>query len=147
MSDFEDLLIDFSNKIKENNKNSKLIIDKKEYSISSTKEVRIEDDSIYINGDKIKIEANDSKINITIIGNIKNLNINRCNNFEVEGNIETVLSPIICDSLTGNIEKINGTVKTKVINGDIDTINGTTVTETIKGNIEKVNGNIITKHY
>jgi len=28
----------------------------------------------------IKIEANDSKINITIIGNIENLNINRCNN-------------------------------------------------------------------
>ena len=104
MSDFEDFLIDFI----EDNKSSKLIVDKKEYSITSTKEIRIEDDSIYINGDKIKIEANDSKINITIIGNIENLNINRCNNFKVEGNIKTVLFPIICDSLVGNIEKVNG---------------------------------------
>jgi hypothetical protein len=127
MSDFEDFLIDFI----EDNKSSKLIVDKKEYSITSTKEIRIEDDSIYINGDKIKIEANDSKINITIIGNIENLNINRCNNFKVEGNIKTVLFPIICDSLVGNIEKVNGT----------------TVIGNINGNITKVNGNIITKHY
>ena len=143
MSDFEDFLIDFI----EDNKSSKLIVDKKEYSITSTKEIRIEDDSIYINGDKIKIEANDSKINITIIGNIKNLNINRCNNFQVEGNIETVLSPIICDSLVGNIEKVNGTVKTNILNGNIEKVNGTTVIENINGNITKVNGNIITKHY
>jgi hypothetical protein len=143
MSDFEDFLIDFI----EDNKSSKLIVDKKEYSITSTKEIRIEDDSIYINGDKIKIEANDSKINITIIGNIENLNINRCNNFKVEGNIKTVLFPIICDSLVGNIEKVNGTVKTNILNGNIEEVNGTTVIENINGNITKVNGNIITKHY
>ena len=103
----EELLINYNKKRKAQTKETKIVINGKDYFISSTREIRIEGEDIYINGDKVKLEPKNDKINITILRDIENLKIGSCNNFKVEGNITTILSSIRCDNLVGDIEKVS----------------------------------------
>ena len=139
----EELLMNYNKKGKAQTKEIKIVINGKDYFISSTREIRVEGEDIYINGDKVKLEPKNDKINITILGDIENLKIGSCNNFKVEGNITTILSSIRCDNLVGDIEKVNGSVRANIVNGNINKINGSLTMKELKGNVGEVNGSII----
>lgn len=108
--------------------------------------------SITINGDRIIIDGKEvsmpeqKTINITMTGNIENLNVDTAHNVDVRGSVgtlSTVSGDVIVQlDVTNGVTTVSGDVSAMDINGDVMTTSGDVECENITGDVSTVSGDI-----
>lgn len=104
-----------------------IIINGKTYSGNT---VSMKDSKIYIDGTE---QYKDEKvINITVNGNVDELNLNPCSNVVINGNV------------LGNVETISGNIECRDIYKNAETVSGNIKVEgNVLGSVSSVSGDIV----
>lgn len=106
--------------------------------------------NITISGNKVIIDGNDvtpkeKEINITVNGNLENLNSDVCDSITVNGEVGTldnVNGDIKCGNVKGHVTTVNGDVEAGYVEGGVSTVNGDIEAEVIHGEAKTTNGDI-----
>lgn len=109
--------------------------------------------SVIISGNKIVVDGKDvtpdSKIvNITITGDIDNLDVDYSQKIEVIGNINKLNATSADISVTGNsfsIKTTSGDIECGNVNGDIITTSGDVTCGQVRGSVRTTSGDIMNK--
>lgn len=112
----------------------------------SGKNIVIENDKIYIDGNLIKGSENDKVINIYVEGNVEGIDVTYCQNLIVDGDV----GQIDCTSGTVKANTVKGKVKTtsgKVeitgnCEGDVETLSGAVKANNVAGKVKTMSGSI-----
>jgi len=108
--------------------------------------IRIEKGNVFIDGTQIKCSENQKTINISIVGDVDQIQCDYAENFIVEGNVDDLYSISGDVKVTGNIGEINttsGNVKCEnKIEGSVNTVSGNVKASSISGNVKTISGDI-----
>ncbi len=109
------------------------------------KSVSISNGVISIDGRKLSI--NDKTINISVVGDIQQLQVDSCQKVDVSGNVknlETVSGNVRCGNVAGDVETTSGDIKCGDVGGNIETVSGDVEASTINGKVSTLSGDINT---
>ena len=107
-------------------------------------------DNIIITNDKVIIDGIDYtpekclQIDLTITGNVENMDINYCKNIFVQGNVDTLHNTsgnIQCNDVN-TLKSTSGDILCNNVSGDIKTVSGNVKSNSISGNVKTLSGNI-----
>ena len=111
---------------------------------------RYNGDNITVRNNKVIIDGKDmtpdsKEINITVEGNVEDLDIDYCNNIEINGNVNNLRSgsgDVTCNDVQNGVQTGSGDVDCTNINGYVQTGSGDVNAETITGSVKTGSGNI-----
>jgi hypothetical protein len=107
------------------------------------KSITIINGKVYIDGKDVTPDA--KEINISVEGNIENLEVDHANAISIKGDINKVKSgsgDISCGNITGGAQTGSGDIDCGVINGDVQTGSGDVNATTISGSVRTGSGDI-----
>lgn len=106
----------------------------------------IRDNKIIIDGKDVTSElGEEKKINITVNGDIDNLEVDYSNELKVYGNVGKLSSgsgDVTCLNVTGGVRSGSGDIECESIEGDVQTGSGDVKAETITGSVKTGSGDI-----
>lgn len=105
--------------------------------------ISIVNNKIYIDGKDVTPDA--KEINITVTGNIEELNVDCCAKVQINGDVgsvETQSGNVNCGNVKKNIKTMSGNVRCKDIEGDVETMSGDVNANNITGNCSTISGDI-----
>ena len=91
--------------------------------------ISIVDGVVKIDGKVADSGVNPPKIEISVVGDVKSLEVDNAELLNISGNV-------------GSLSTVNGNVKCGDILGSVSTVNGNVKAETISGAVKSVNGKI-----
>jgi len=100
---------------------------------------------ILIDGVDVTDENDSKEINVTIYGNLENLEVGHANKIEVVGNVHKVHSSsgkIEVKGVSGNVSTLSGSISSADIVGNVDTVSGSVKCGNIEGSVETISGSI-----
>lgn len=108
--------------------------------------------SITINNDVVIIDGvvvgdeNSKTINISVVGDISSINVDRCKEITVQGNVGTIVTTSgdvdVTGNVNGDIHSTSGDVECGNVKGSINTTSGDVNCEDVGGNVKTVSGDI-----
>jgi hypothetical protein len=112
----------------------------------SGKNIRIENNKVYVDGNLVEGGKDDKVINILVEGSIDRLDVDYCSNLVVEGDVKTlntVSADVKVNNVTGDIKTTSGDVDVKgSCGGSVNTVSGDVTAKSIAGNVKTVSGDI-----
>lgn len=107
-------------------------------------------DNITIKNNKVLIDGKDmtpdaKEINITVEGNVEDLDVDYCNTLQVTGNVNTLRSgsgDVTCNDVHNGVQTGSGDVDCNNINGYVQTGSGDVSAQTITGSVKTGSGDI-----
>lgn len=129
-----------------NGTNSMITINGKSISYSGNGSISIVNGKVIVDGKRI--DSEDSKtINITILGDIKDLNIDYCETISVSGTVgdlQTTSGDVNCKDISGDVQSTSGNIECGNVNGSVKTVSGNVRANEISGSTKTVSGDIKT---
>ena len=110
--------------------------------------------SISVNNGKVTVDGQTvipegKEINISVVGDINELNVDSCYKIDVKGNVDkvgTTSGDVTVNGNAGNVNTVSGDVNVeKDVNGSISTTSGDVSCGQVSGNIKTVSGDIKNK--
>lgn len=110
------------------------------------KSIVISNGKIVIDGRDVTSELGETKeINISVSGNLENLEVDYANKIEISGDVGKASSgsgDIDCRNITGGARTGSGDIECESINGDVQTGSGDVKAKTITGSVKTGSGDI-----
>lgn len=107
--------------------------------------ITINDDVVIIDGVVVGDE-NSKTITISIVGNINSLNVDRCKEIKVQGNVGGIVTTSgdvdVTGSVNGDVSSTSGDIECGNVKGNINTTSGDVNCEDVGGSVKTVSGDI-----
>lgn len=104
----------------------------------------ISNGKISINGKDFTM-PDEKVINISITGDVNQLQIDSCHKAEVHGHVQslrTVSGDVVCGNVTNSVQTTSGDVECGSVGGSVSTVSGDVSCEEINGSVSTVSGDV-----
>lgn len=109
----------------------------------SGRSIVIKDGKVIVDGKDVTPDS--KEVNISVIGDLENLEVDYAKSIEITGNVNKVRSgsgDVNCERVGGDVQTGSGDVECSYINGDVNTGSGDVKSNTIMGSVKTGSGDI-----
>lgn len=110
--------------------------------------VVVTNNRVIINGVDVTADHDSKTINISIEGDVDELNVDNCDKITVKGNVKNLQSSsgdIECNDVTGSIQTSSGDIECGTVGGNIQTSSGDVRCGSVYGSVRTNSGDIKNK--
>lgn len=109
----------------------------------SGRSIVIKDGKVIVDGKDVTPDS--KEVNISVIGDLENLEVDYAKSIGITGNVNKVRSgsgDVNCERVGGDVQTGSGDVECSYINGDVNTGSGDVKSNTIMGSVKTGSGDI-----